>query len=296
MHERWQAFLGLGAVVEVRRAADRLKEHQVTDWAASLTYYGMLALFPALIAIVALIGLVADPQETTDTLTEVAEALGPAGATETFRGPIESLTADRGRAGLGLFAGLLVSVFSASSYIGAFTRATSVIHETPDTRPFWRTRPLSLLVTAIMVVLAAAVALSLVLSGPLLEAFGEAVGATGTVLTVWSWVRWPIGLLIVVLMVSLVYVSTSTGRSRRPGLVLPGALLAVSVWVVASAGFAFFVSTFGSYDKTYGTLAGVIVFLVWLYVTNVAMLLGAELNADRAERAGAAAVRSPGDR
>ena len=290
MRERWK-----GVLREVMRAANRLKEHHLTDWAAALTYYGMLSLFPALLAIVSVVGLVADPVETTEALTEVAEALGPAGATETFRGPIESLTANRSRAGLGLAVGLVVAVASASSYIGAFTRASSVIHATPDVRPFWKARPLQLLITLVMVLLTAAVALSIVLSGPLVSAFGEAIGVGDTAVTVWSYARWPVGLLVVILMVCLVYVATSTGGERRLRRVLPGALLAVSVWVVASAAFAFYVATFGSYDKTYGALAGVVVFLVWLYVTNVAMLLGAELNADRAERAEPAAVRSRGD-
>jgi membrane protein len=283
------------AVREVVRAANRLKDHHLTDWAAALTYYGMLALFPATLAIVSVIGLVADPVDTTEALTDIAESLGPAGATETFRGPIESLTANRSRAGVGLVVGLLVAVWSASSYLGAFTRASSVIHETPDTRPFWKTRPVQLLLTVVMVVLAAAVALSLVLSGPLVEAVGEAIGAGDTTLTVWSVAKWPIGLLVVVLMVCLVYIASSTGQSRRLGKVLPGALLAVSLWVLASVAFAVYVSSFGRFDKTYGALAGVIVFLIWLYVTNVAMLLGAELNADRAERAQDAVVRSRGD-
>lgn len=295
MRERLQAVQQLGVVQEVVRAVKRLQAHRLTDWAAALTYYGMLALFPALIAIVSVVGLVADPAQTTEALTDVTESLGPAGATETFRGPIESLTANRSRAGLGLVAGLLIALYSASSYIGAFTRASSVIHDVPDVRPFWKARPMQLLLTLVMVVLTAIVALSLVLSGPLLEAFGEAIGAGDTVLTAWSVAKWPIGLVVVVLMVCLVYVATSTGGGRRLRAVLPGALLAVSVWVLASLAFTFYVTNFGSYDKTYGALAGVIVFLVWLYVTNVAMLLGAELNADRAERAHGADVRSRGD-
>jgi membrane protein len=269
----------------VRRTFSELQEDHLTDWAAALTYYGVLALFPAVIAIVSVIGLVADPQETTRTLTDVAASLGPETASETFRGPIESITANRSRAGIGLVAGLLIALWSASGYVGAFVRASSVIYETPEGRPFWKLRPMQVLVTLVMVLLAAAVALSLVLTGPVVDAVSESLGIGDTAVTSWSLAKWPVILVVVVLMVCLIYYATPNMRQRGFRWLFPGALLAVGVWFVASVGFAFFVANFGSYDRTYGALAGVIVFLIWLFVTNFAMLLGAELNSERERRA-----------
>lgn len=269
----------------LRRVVKESAEDRITDWAAALTYYGVLATFPSLIAMVSLIGVVADPVQTTDALTDIVGALGPDATTETFQGPIESITSNRGRAGVGLVLGLLAALWSASGFIGAFTRASADIYESPEGRPFWQLRPLQALIALISLTIAAAVALSLVLTGPVVAAVGEALGIEEAALTAWDIAKWPVILVLVVLVVAVIYYTTPNMRLRGFFWVFPGALLAVGVWALASAGFAFYVSNFGSYDRTYGTLAGVIIFLIWLYVTNLAMLLGAELNAERERRA-----------
>ncbi|HET7573827.1 MAG TPA: YihY/virulence factor BrkB family protein, partial [Solirubrobacterales bacterium] len=161
---------GTGWFATLKRTATEFRDDNLSDWAAALTYYGLLSLFPALIALVSLVGLVGDPESTTETLTEIVAALGPDSAVETFSGPIESIASNRSAAGFALVLGLAVALWSASGYVGAFMRASNVIYETPEGRPFWKLRPLQLLVTLAMVLLTAIVALGLVLTGPIVEA------------------------------------------------------------------------------------------------------------------------------
>jgi membrane protein len=264
----------------LRRTISEFQEDNLTDWAAALTYYGVLSLFPALIALVSIVGLVGDPEGTTKALSEFVTKLGPASAEDTFRGPIESITAHRSTAGVLLVSSLGVALWSASSYIGAFIRASNVIYEVHEGRPFWKLRPLQLLVTLVLILLLTLVSLALVATGPLAEALGDAIGASHTVVDVWDVAKWPVMLATVLLVLAILYYSSP--NAKLPGFkwVTPGSLLAVLLWVVASAGFAFYVANFGSYDKTYGTLGGVVTFLIWLWISNVAVLLGAELNAE----------------
>lgn len=272
---------GTGVVATVKRTVKEFSEDNMTDWAAALTYYGLLSLFPALIALVAILGLFGDPQATTRSLTDIVTRIGPASAADTFEGPIRSLTANRGAAGVLFFAGLGAALWSASGYIGAFTRAANIIYETPEGRPFWKLRPLQLLVTLAMVVLLALVALALVMTGPVVDAVADAIGIGSTAVTVWEIAKWPVLLAVVIVMFAVLYhVSPNV---KLPGFtwVTPGAVLAIAVWLVASALFALYVANFGAYDKTYGSLGGVVVMLVWLWITNVALLLGMELNAER---------------
>lgn len=269
----------------LRRVVKEAAEDRITDWAAALTYYAVLAIFPSLIVMVSLIGLVGDPAATTEAFTDIVGSLGPDATTEALQGPIESVTSSRRRAGIGLGLGLIAAMWSASGFIGAFTRASADIYESPEGRPFWQLRPLQALVALISITVAALVAVSLVLTGPVVAAVGDALGIEEAALRTWDLAKWPVILVLVVLVVALIYFATPNMRLRGFAWVLPGALVAVTVWVLASAGFAFYVSNFGSYDRTYGTLAGVIIFLIWLYVTNLALLLGAELNAERERRA-----------
>lgn len=264
----------------VKRTLTEFSEDDATDWAAALTYYSVLALFPALIALISLVGLVADPKTTTDKLTQIVGSIAPSAA-ETLSGPINSLTANPTGAGIALILGLLGALWSASGYVGAFTRASNVIFETPEGRPIWKLRPLQMLVTLIVVLLAAVLALSLVLTGPIVSKVAGPLGIGDTAVTAWRFGKWPVMALLVLFMVGVLYYATPNVKLRGVKFVLPGALLAIVVWLVASVAFAFYVANFGSYNKTYGTLAGVIAFLVWLWLTNVALLLGAELNAER---------------
>ena len=264
----------------LKRTVKEFSEDNGTDWAAALTYYGLLALFPALIALVSLVGLVADPKTTTDKLTEIVGSLAPSAA-QTLSGPITSITSNRTGAGIALIVGLAGALFSASGYVGAFTRASNVIYETPEGRPIWKLRPLQILVTLIVVLLTAVLALSLVLTGPIVSKVAAPLGIGDAAVTAWNLAKWPVMLLLVLLMVGVLYYATPNVKLRGLKFVFPGALFALVVWLVASVAFAFYVANFGSYNKTYGTLGGVVAFLVWVWLTNVALLLGAELNAER---------------
>ncbi len=270
-----------GLLPTLKRTALEFNEDHMTDWAAALTYYGLLALFPALIALVSIVGLVGDPQETTRKLTEIVTAVGPSTAADTFSGPIESITSNRGAAGILFVVGLAVALWSASGYVGAFSRAANVVYETPEGRPFWKLRPLQVLIALVMVVLLALLALALALTGPIVDEVAGPLGVGDTATTIWDVAKWPVMLAVVVLMIGILF--HASPNVKLPGFkwITPGAVLAIVVWLVASAAFAFYVANFGAYDKTYGTLGGVIVLLVWLWITNVALLLGMELNAER---------------
>jgi len=265
----------------LKRTVNEFREDQMMDWAAALTYYGLLALFPAMIALVSLVGVFGDPVTTTRKLTDIVTSVGPSTAAETFSDPIRSITSNRGTAGVLFFVGLGVALWSASGYIGAFMRASNVVYETPEGRPFWKLRPLQMLITLVMVVLLALLALSLVMTGPIVDQVAGPLGISDAATTVWDIAKWPVMLAVVILMIAVLY--HASPNVELPGFkwVTPGALVAVVVWLIASALFALYVANFGSYDKTYGTLGGVVVLLIWLWITNLALLLGMEMNAER---------------
>lgn len=270
-----------GTVATLKRTWSEFQEDNLTDWAAALTYYALLSLFPALIATVSLLGLFGDPTATTRSLTEIITDLGPESAAETFKGPIESVTANRGTAGAAFVLGLAVALWSASGYVAAFGRASNVIYETPEGRPFWKLRPLQLAVTLAMVLLMVVLALGLVSTGPVLNAIAGPIGLGDTAVTVWSIAKWPAMGAIFLLMVAVLYHASPNVRLRRFRWVSAGSLVAIAVWIVASALFAFYVANFGSYNKTYGTLGGLIALLVWFWISNLAILFGHQLNAER---------------
>jgi membrane protein len=277
----------------LKRTVAEFKEDQLTDRAAALTYYGVLSIFPALIALVSIVGLVGNPATVTNTLTDVISSIGPASAVETFKGPIEGITNSSGAAGVLLIVGIAAALWTASGYVGAFMRAANVIYEVEEGRSFVKLRPLQMLVTLVLVLLLALVLVSVVLTGPLADAVGSAVGLGSTAVTAWDIAKWPVLLAVVVVMIALLYYASPNAKLGGVKSILPGAVLAVVIWLVASAGFAFYVANFGSYDKTYGALGGVVVFLVWVWLTNVAILLGAELNAER-ERSRQLEAGAPG--
>ncbi|MFN8217410.1 MAG: YihY/virulence factor BrkB family protein [Solirubrobacterales bacterium] len=264
----------------LKRTGAEFLEDNLADWAAALTYYGLLSLFPALIALVSLIGLFGSAQGTTETLTEIITEIGPASAAETFSGPIESITESRGTAGVALVLGIALALWSASGYVGAFMRAANVVYETPEGRPFWKLRPLQLAVTLAMILMLALLAIGLVLTGPIVDAIAGPLGIGGTAVAIWNLAKWPLMALVFLLMVGVLYYAAPNVKLRGPRWVSPGALVAIVVWILASAGFSFYVANFGSYDKTYGTLAGLIVLLVWFWITNLAILFGLQLNAE----------------
>ncbi|HMA26982.1 MAG: YihY/virulence factor BrkB family protein [Solirubrobacterales bacterium] len=265
----------------LKRTAQEFQEDNLSDWAATLTYYGLLALFPALIALVSIVGLVGNPQSTTNTLTDIVTKIGPDSAATTFAGPIRQVTESRSTAGFALIAGTLVALWSASGYLGAFIRASNVIYETREGRPFWKLRPLQVLLTLVIVLLLAAMAVGVVLTGPIVSAVADPIGVSNTAVSIWNIAKWVLIALLFVLMIGLLYYASPNVKQRGFKWITPGGLVALVVWLVASGAFGLYVSQFGSYNKTYGSMAGVVIILIWMWITNLAILFGHELNAER---------------
>jgi membrane protein len=262
----------------LRRTVSEFRADNLTDWAAALTYYGVLAIFPALIALVSIVGLVGSSatQPLIDNLGKVA----PGPARDIFTSAIQNIQSNQGAAGVLFVAGLAAALWSASGYVGAFMRASNAIYEVGEGRPFWVTIPVRVGLTVVLMVMLAASAIAVVLTGGLADQVGNLIGAGGTAVTVWDIAKWPVLLVVVSLMFAILYWAAPNVKQPAFRWITPGGLLAVVLWVAASAAFALYVASFSSYNKTYGALAGVIVFLVWLWISNIAVLLGAELNAE----------------
>jgi membrane protein len=272
---RKRSWFGTG-----KRVVAGFRDDNVTDWAAALTYYSVLSIFPAFIALISILGLVVDPQTITRVITDIVTQLGPRSAVDTVTRPIEDISNNQSTAFLGLIIGLAVALWTASNYVGAFMRASNSIYGREEGRPFWKLRPIQIAVTLVLVLMAALVVLTLIVSGPVAEAVGSAIGLGDTAVMVWDIAKWPVLLVVVMLMLGVLYWSAPNAKPAGFRWISPGSVVAVIVWIIASAAFAFYVANFGSYNKTYGALAGVIVFLVWMWITNIAVLLGAELNAE----------------
>ncbi len=263
-----------------RKTAREFTKDQCTDLAAALTYFAVLAVFPAAIALLSLLGLVGQGPQTVDTVLDVLRTVGGGAAADLLGPTLESLAAAEQTAGFAFAVGLLGALWTASGYVGSFGRAMNRVYEIREGRPFWKLRPWMMLVTLVALLLAAAVAVAIVLTGPAAEAVGEAVGLGSVAVTVWNIAKWPVILGAVVLVVAILYYATPNVEQPRFRWVSVGAVLAIVTWIVASVAFGFYVSNFGSYNKTYGSLAGVVVFLLWLWITNLALLFGAELDAE----------------
>ncbi|MDP3968823.1 MAG: YihY/virulence factor BrkB family protein [Nocardioides sp.] len=263
----------------LRKTLREFSEDECTDLAAALTYWAVLALFPALIALTSLLGLVGQARTSVDTVLDVLDDLLTPSTMETIRPVVEGI-AESETAGFTLVAGLLGALFTASGYVGAFGRAMNRVYEIDEGRPLWKLRPMMMLVTLVTVLLVATVLLMLVVSGPVAEAIGNAVGLGSTAVFVWNVAKWPVLLGLVMLVVAILYWATPNVRQPKFRWISAGAFLAIVVWVIASLGFGFYVANFGSYNATYGSLAGVIIFLLWLWITNIALLFGAELDAE----------------
>lgn len=264
----------------LKRSGAEFMEDGMTDWAAALTYYGLLSLFPMLIALVSIIGLFADPETTTEKLTEIVSNLGPDAAASTFQGPVEGLTSNRGASGVTFVIGLALAIWAASGYIGAFGRASNVIFETREGRPFWKLKPVQLAMTLAMILILALLAIGLVMTGPVVRAVAEPLGIGSTAVEIWGYAKWPVMICLVLLMFAVLFhfsPNVVTGRFRW---FTPGAGVALIIWILASAGFAFYVGNFGSYNETYGTLGGFVVLLIWFWISNIAVLFGLELNSE----------------
>ncbi len=262
----------------VKRTVTEFKEDNLTDWAAALTYYGVLSIFPALLALVSILGLIGPSatQPLVDNLGKVA----PGPAKDIFTTAVENLQKSQGAGGILFIVGLAAALWSASGYVAAFMRASNAIYDVEEGRPIWKKAPVRLGVTLVLVVLLALSALAVVLTGGLAQQVGNLVGIGDSAVRVWDIAKWPVLLLIVSFMFAFLY--WAAPNVKQPGFrwISPGGIVAVVLWLIASAVFAFYVANFGSYNKTYGTLGGVIIFLVWLWLSNIAVLLGAEFNAE----------------
>ena len=269
----WRAVL--------RRTVKEFQNDNLTDSAAALTYYAVLALFPALIVLVALVGLFGQYPQTTDHLLHILNDIGvPTKTTQSLRGTIDNVITKKGGAGALLGIGMLGALWSASGYIGAFMRASNAIFESPEGRPFWKLRPLQVLVTLGMTMLFALVLIALVVTGPVADAIGKEIGLASTAVTIWSIAKWPVLAFVVSLMLAVLYYAAPNARLPRFQWLSPGAVVALVGWVVVSFAFFQYAKHFGSYDKTYGALGAAITLLVWMWLTNVAILFGQELNAE----------------
>ncbi len=254
-------------------------DDQCTDLAAALTYYSVLALFPAAIALISLLGVVGQAQNSVDTVMKVLHPLVSASTLNSIQPSLEQIAHSPG-AGVGLVIGILGALWSASGYVSAFGRAMNRIYEIDEGRPFWKLRPVMLIVTLVAILLVALVLVMLIVSGPLASSIGNVIGLGSQAVTAWNIAKWPVILLIVGLVVAMLYYATPNVKQPKFRWVSVGAAVAIVVWVLASAGFALYVAGFGSYNRTYGALAGVVVGLLWLWITNLALLFGAELDSE----------------
>ncbi|MEL4317562.1 YihY/virulence factor BrkB family protein [Leifsonia sp. YIM 134122] len=252
---------------------------QCFDIAASLTYYAVLSIFPALLALTSLLGVFGQGQKAIDELLGIVSEVAPGSTVDVIREPLEQF-ASSPAAGFALVTGIVLAIWSASGYVGAFSRAMNRIYEIEEGRPFWKLRPMQLLVTIVAIVLILIMAVVLVLSGPVLDAVGDAIGLGAALKLAWSIVKWPILALAVILIIAVLYYATPNAKQPKFRWMSIGAAVALVILVLASVGFGLYVANFSNYDRTYGSFAGIIVFLLWLWIANLALLFGAELDAE----------------
>jgi membrane protein len=261
----------------LKRTVKEFKSDNLTDWAASLTYYGVLAIFPALLALVSILGLLGT--SSIQPLIDNVAGLAPGAARDILTSMLEQLKRNQGGATLALIIGIVVALWSASGYIAAFMRASNAVYDIGEGRPVWKTVPIRLGITLVVVVLLAAIAVGVVFTGTLATKAGNVLGAGDIGLTVWNYAKWPVLVVLFGLILAILYWASPNAR-RRFRWVSPGSLLAVVLWIIASAAFTAYVANFSSYNKTYGSLAAIIIFLIWLWISNIAILLGLEFNAE----------------
>jgi membrane protein len=262
----------------VKRSVREFQDDNLTDWAAALTYYGVLSIFPALIVLVSLLGLIGT--SVTDPLLDNLGSVAPGPAQDILTSAIENLQGNQGASGVFFVIGLLGAVWAASGYVGAFMRASNGIYDIDEGRPIWKTLPTRVGLTVLLMVLTGISAVGVTLSGGLAREVGDLAGVGETAVSVWNLAKWPVLLLFVSFMFAVLYWAAPNVKQAGFRWLSPGGLLAVIGWLISSLAFAFWVSNFGSYNETYGALAGPVIFLVWLWVSNLMILFGAEFNAE----------------
>ena len=273
----------------MRTLKEFLDDH-LLQWAAALTFFGVISLFPALLAMFALLGLIGAP--ALEPLIENVSALAPGAARDITLGALQSIERSANRSTLSFALAVGAALWSASAYVGAFIPAANVVWEVEEARSFGKKLLLRIALTLVLLLLIVATGLSVVLTGPIAKSLGDLVGVGTTAVDLWEVAKWPFLALVMTLLLAILY--WAAPNVRHPGWrwVIPGSVLAVAVAIVASAGFTVYVANFGQYNATYGSIGGVIVFLLWLWLTNIAILLGAEFNAE-IERTRAIAAGKP---
>lgn len=261
-----------------KRAVKQIGPDELTDRAAALTYYGVQAIFPGVLVLVSIVGLLG--KGTANSLVDNLRSVAPGGASDFLQTVITNAQSQKTAAGILGIVGILLALWSASGYIAGFMRASNHVYGIPEGRPIWKTAPVRLGVTLFTVICLVLGIVIVVATGSLADKIGSAIGLGSTAVTVWEIAKWPVLLLIFAAMLAVLYAASPNVKQGSFKWVTPGAGLAVVVWLVASGLFAFYVSNFGSYNKTYGSLATVIVFLVWLWISNLAILIGVEMDAE----------------
>ncbi|MGV9499300.1 YihY/virulence factor BrkB family protein [Streptomyces sp. NPDC003642] len=281
-----------GAWIQVLKGSVKeFKDDELTDRAAALTYYGVLSLFPGLLVLVSLLGIAGE--SATDKVLDNLKQLTPGSARDIITRAVEQLQGNAGTGSVVAVAGLVLAVWSASGYVAAFIRTANAVYDMPEGRPVWKVLPVRVAVTVVLMVLAVVSALIVVFTGGVAQQAGQALGIGDTVLTVWSIAKWPVLVLLVTVMIAILYWACPNAKVKGFRWVTPGSFLALVIWMAASAGFAFYVANFASYNKTYGTMAGVIVFLVWLWISNLAILLGLQFDAETVRQRAVAGGHPP---
>ncbi len=270
----------VGWLNTARRAFAEFRSDDMMVWAAALTYYAVLSVFPALLVMVALLGVVGQYPQTSDAVLEIVGQIGPKSAVDTLQGTIEGVVKSSGGAGALLGIGLLISIWSASGYIGAFFKAANTIYEVQEGRPFWKLRPIQLGLTIFFLLVAAFGAVVFVASGSLARSVGDVIGLGDSAVAVWSLAKWPVLAVAVMALIALLYWVAPNVRQPTFRWISPGGAVGLLALVLASTLFELYVANFGSYNKTYGTLAFVPLFLTWLWISNLALLFGAEFDAE----------------
>jgi membrane protein len=260
-----------------RRTLKEYKDDELQDRAAALTYFGIQSIFPGLLVLVSLLGILG--KSATQPLITSLSSAAPSSVRKIIMTEVTHLQGSHAASGIVGIAGLALALWSASNYVAAFMRASNSIYDVPEGRPIWKTAPIRLAVTAVTMILLVAAVLIVVVTGGLARRIGDALGAGSTAVTVWDIAKWPVLLIIIALVLAILFWASPNARHGFRW-VSPGGLVAVALWLIASGLFAVYVANFSHYNKTYGSLAGIIIFLIWMWISNVAILFGAEFNAE----------------